>query len=53
MLCCCVFQMACQSLDFDALDSLQTEMWPYLSAEQNDIVHLVLQHLKFPPGEGF
>jgi len=46
------FMMACQSRDFDSLHSLQTELWPLLSPEQNHIVHLVLQELSHPSGEG-
>ena len=47
----CVLQMACQSRDLDCLRSLQVELWPSLSAEQNQLLHLVLQELSQPAGD--
>lgn len=44
--------MACQSNDLDCLQKLQTEMWPQLSTEQNQLLHMVVLHMKYPPGEG-
>ncbi|KAK6170110.1 hypothetical protein SNE40_018585 [Patella caerulea] len=44
--------MACQSRDIESLQALQTEIWPMLTAEQNQILHLVIQELSHPSGEG-
>ncbi|KAK2156634.1 hypothetical protein LSH36_208g01049 [Paralvinella palmiformis] len=44
--------MACQSKDLESLNSLQVELWPLLSAEQNHLLHLVIQELTHPAGEG-
>lgn len=44
--------MACQSKDIESLNSLQVELWPLLSAEQNQLLHLVIQELAHPAGEG-
>uniref|UniRef100_A0A8C5FGS4 Coagulation factor VIII associated n=1 Tax=Gadus morhua TaxID=8049 RepID=A0A8C5FGS4_GADMO len=48
----CVLQMACQEKDTESLKSLQTELWPYLSAEQNHLLHLVVQERITPSGQG-
>ncbi|XP_013400326.1 factor VIII intron 22 protein [Lingula anatina] len=37
--------MACQSRDTESLKSLQVELWPLLSAEQNQLLHLVVKEL--------
>ncbi|CAH1794946.1 unnamed protein product [Owenia fusiformis] len=37
--------MACQSKDLNSIRLLQTELWPHLSAEQNEILHLVIEEL--------
>ncbi|KAM9180694.1 40-kDa huntingtin-associated protein-like [Dugong dugon] len=44
--------MATQEKDTEAIKSLQVEMWPLLSAEQNHLLHLVLQETIFPSGQG-
>ncbi|XP_046572881.1 40-kDa huntingtin-associated protein-like [Haliotis rubra] len=44
--------MACQSHDLGCLQALQTDLWPYLNTEQNQILHLVIQELSHPAGEG-
>uniref|UniRef100_A0AAY4AHQ9 Factor VIII intron 22 protein n=1 Tax=Denticeps clupeoides TaxID=299321 RepID=A0AAY4AHQ9_9TELE len=44
--------MACQEKDIDSLKSLQTELWPLLSAEQNHLLHLVVQERITPSGQG-
>uniref|UniRef100_A0A8D0CEK4 Coagulation factor VIII associated n=1 Tax=Scleropages formosus TaxID=113540 RepID=A0A8D0CEK4_SCLFO len=51
---CCVtlLQMACQEKDTESLKSLQTELWPLLSAEQNHLLHLVVQERITPSGQG-
>ncbi len=46
------FQMACQSKDLDSLSCLQVELWPMLSAEQQNLLHLVIEELNHPLGEG-
>ncbi|KAI0207645.1 40-kDa huntingtin-associated protein [Lamellibrachia satsuma] len=43
--------MACQSHDMDSLRSLQVELWPLLSTEQNQLLHLVVQEQSHPSGE--
>jgi tetratricopeptide (TPR) repeat protein len=40
--------MACQTRDEEILKSLQADLWPLLSAEQNHIVHLILEELLQP-----
>ncbi|CAE1331097.1 F8A [Acanthosepion pharaonis] len=37
--------MACQSRDLDSLRSLQVELWPVLSSEQNQLLHLIIEEL--------
>ncbi|KAM9577488.1 40-kDa huntingtin-associated protein-like [Trichechus inunguis] len=44
--------MATQEKDTEAIKSLQVEMWPLLSAEQNHLLHLVLQETISPSGQG-
>lgn len=44
--------MACQSQDLESLSSLQVELWPMLSAEQNQLLHLVVEELSRPAGSG-
>ncbi|XP_069053220.1 40-kDa huntingtin-associated protein [Lepisosteus oculatus] len=44
--------MACQEKDIESLKSLQTELWPLLSPEQNHLLHLVLQERVAPSGQG-
>ncbi|XP_066291408.1 40-kDa huntingtin-associated protein-like isoform X1 [Branchiostoma lanceolatum] len=44
--------MACQSRDVSALKSLQKDLWPHLTAEQNHLLHLVIQEMEHPSGEG-
>lgn len=44
--------MATHEKDTEAVKSLQVEMWPLLSAEQNHLLHLVLQETISPSGEG-
>lgn len=44
--------MACQEKDLEALKVLQKELWPLLSAEQNHLLHLVLQEFIHPSGQG-
>uniref|UniRef100_A0A672FQM1 Factor VIII intron 22 protein-like n=1 Tax=Salarias fasciatus TaxID=181472 RepID=A0A672FQM1_SALFA len=44
--------MACQEKDTESLKSLQTELWPFLSAEQNHLLHLVVQERITPSGQG-
>uniref|UniRef100_A0A3Q3L9D2 Coagulation factor VIII associated n=1 Tax=Mastacembelus armatus TaxID=205130 RepID=A0A3Q3L9D2_9TELE len=44
--------MACQEKDTESLKSLQTELWPFLTAEQNHLVHLVVQERITPSGQG-
>uniref|UniRef100_A0A4W4H0B3 Factor VIII intron 22 protein n=1 Tax=Electrophorus electricus TaxID=8005 RepID=A0A4W4H0B3_ELEEL len=44
--------MACQEKDTESLKSLQTELWPLLSAEQNHLLHLVVQERITPSGQG-
>ncbi|XP_067327655.1 40-kDa huntingtin-associated protein-like [Anolis sagrei] len=45
--------MACQEKDLEALKALQKELWPLLSPEQNHLLHLVLQEMIRPSGQGF
>ncbi|MBZ3868885.1 Factor VIII intron 22 protein [Sciurus carolinensis] len=44
--------MATHEKDIEAVKSLQVEMWPLLTAEQNHLLHLVLQETIFPSGQG-
>ncbi|NXD89083.1 F8I2 protein, partial [Halcyon senegalensis] len=44
--------LACQEKDAEALKALQAELWPLLSAEQNHLLHLVLQEMLNPAGQG-
>ncbi|XP_075797360.1 40-kDa huntingtin-associated protein-like [Pelodiscus sinensis] len=44
--------MACQEKDLEALKVLQAELWPLLSPEQNHLLHLVLQEMISPAGQG-
>uniref|UniRef100_A0A3Q0QXT1 Coagulation factor VIII associated n=1 Tax=Amphilophus citrinellus TaxID=61819 RepID=A0A3Q0QXT1_AMPCI len=44
--------MACQEKDTESLKSLQTELWPLLTAEQNHLLHLVVQERITPSGQG-
>uniref|UniRef100_A0A9L0KD20 Factor VIII intron 22 protein n=1 Tax=Equus asinus TaxID=9793 RepID=A0A9L0KD20_EQUAS len=44
--------MATHEKDTEAVKSLQVEMWPLLSAEQNHLLHLVLQETVSPSGQG-
>ncbi|XP_020660313.3 40-kDa huntingtin-associated protein [Pogona vitticeps] len=45
--------MACQEKDLEALQVLQKELWPLLTAEQNHLLHLVIQEMISPSGQGF
>ncbi|XP_064227572.1 40-kDa huntingtin-associated protein [Aotus nancymaae] len=44
--------MATHEKDTEAIKSLQVEMWPLLTAEQNHLLHLVLQETVSPSGQG-
>lgn len=44
--------MATHEKDTEAVQSLQVEMWPLLSAEQNHLLYLVLQETISPSGQG-
>ncbi|XP_008824516.2 factor VIII intron 22 protein-like [Nannospalax galili] len=44
--------MAAHEKDTDAIKMLQVEMWPLLTAEQNHLLHLVLQETVSPSGQG-
>ncbi|NXF94618.1 F8I2 protein, partial [Eubucco bourcierii] len=44
--------LACQEKDAEALKALQAELWPLLTAEQNHLLHLVLQEMLSPAGQG-
>ncbi|XP_061536166.1 40-kDa huntingtin-associated protein isoform X2 [Phycodurus eques] len=44
--------MACQEKDTESLKSLQTELWPVLTAELNHLLHLVVQERITPSGQG-
>ncbi|XP_006773777.1 PREDICTED: factor VIII intron 22 protein-like [Myotis davidii] len=44
--------MAAHEKDTEAVKALQVEMWPLLSAEQNHLLHLVLQETISPSGQG-
>lgn len=45
--------MACQEKDLESLKVLQKELWLLLSAEQNNLLHLVVQEMITPSGQGF
>ncbi|XP_007433405.1 factor VIII intron 22 protein-like, partial [Python bivittatus] len=45
--------MACQEKDLESLKVLQKELWPLLTAEQNNLLHLVVQEMIAPSGQGF
>ncbi|XP_054569562.1 40-kDa huntingtin-associated protein [Eptesicus fuscus] len=44
--------MATHEKDTEAVKALQVELWPLLSAEQNHLLHLVLQETISPSGQG-
>lgn len=44
--------MAAHEKDTEGIKKLQVEMWPLLSAEQNHLLHLVLQETVSPSGQG-
>ncbi|KAM6151143.1 40-kDa huntingtin-associated protein [Rhynchocyon petersi] len=44
--------MATHEKDTEAIKSLQVELWPLLTAEQNHLLHLVLQEAISPSGQG-
>uniref|UniRef100_A0A8C8ZGB5 40-kDa huntingtin-associated protein n=1 Tax=Prolemur simus TaxID=1328070 RepID=A0A8C8ZGB5_PROSS len=44
--------MATHEKDTEAIKSLQVDMWPLLTAEQNHLLHLVLQEAISPSGQG-
>ncbi|XP_050998607.1 40-kDa huntingtin-associated protein [Acomys russatus] len=44
--------MAAHEKDTEGIKKLQVEMWPLLSAEQNHLLHLVLQETISPSGQG-
>lgn len=44
--------MATHEKDIEAAQALQGELWPLLSAEQNHLLHLVLQEAVCPSGQG-
>uniref|UniRef100_H0WDB2 Factor VIII intron 22 protein n=1 Tax=Cavia porcellus TaxID=10141 RepID=H0WDB2_CAVPO len=44
--------MAAHEKDTEAIKSLQVEMWPLLTAEQNHLLHLILQETISPSGQG-
>ncbi|KAK7795507.1 hypothetical protein U0070_010767 [Myodes glareolus] len=44
--------MAAHEKDMDGIKKLQVEMWPLLTAEQNHLLHLVLQETVSPSGQG-
>lgn len=50
--CLLFLQMACQAKDFESLKVLQVELWQLLNAEQNHILHVAIQELQHPSGEG-
>ncbi|XP_052768104.1 40-kDa huntingtin-associated protein-like [Mya arenaria] len=43
--------MACQSQDIEALSLLQVDLWPRLSAEQNDLLQLVVHEISHPASD--
>ncbi|XP_059106442.1 LOW QUALITY PROTEIN: 40-kDa huntingtin-associated protein-like [Peromyscus eremicus] len=44
--------MAAHEKDTEGIKKLQVEMWPLLTAEQNHLLHLVLQEAVSPSGQG-
>uniref|UniRef100_A0A8C5YDW0 Factor VIII intron 22 protein n=1 Tax=Microcebus murinus TaxID=30608 RepID=A0A8C5YDW0_MICMU len=44
--------MATHEKDTEAIKSLQVDLWPLLTAEQNHLLHLVLQEAISPSGQG-
>ena len=44
--------MACQSQDLESLQALQVDLWPMLTPQQNQLLHLVIEELSHPSGEG-
>uniref|UniRef100_A0A8C5KK80 Factor 8-associated gene A n=1 Tax=Jaculus jaculus TaxID=51337 RepID=A0A8C5KK80_JACJA len=44
--------LATQEKDTEAIKTLQVEMWPLLTAEQNHLLHLILQETISPSGQG-
>ncbi|EHB05904.1 Factor VIII intron 22 protein [Heterocephalus glaber] len=44
--------MATHEKDTEASSRLQVEMWPVLTAEQNHLLHLVVQETISPSGQG-
>lgn len=44
--------MACQSQDLESLRLLQIDLWPLLTSEQNQLLHVAIQELAHPSGEG-
>ncbi|KAH0517215.1 Factor VIII intron 22 protein [Microtus ochrogaster] len=44
--------MAAHEKDIEGIKKLQVEMWPLLTAEQNHLLHLVLQEAVSPSGQG-
>ncbi|CAH6779839.1 LOW QUALITY PROTEIN: 40-kDa huntingtin-associated protein-like [Phodopus roborovskii] len=44
--------MAAHEKDTEGIKKLQVEMWPLLTAEQNHLLHLVLQETLSPSGQG-
>lgn len=44
--------MAAHEKDIEGIKKLQVEMWPLLTAEQNHLLHLVLQEAISPSGQG-
>ncbi|OBS70663.1 hypothetical protein A6R68_00806 [Neotoma lepida] len=44
--------MAAHEKDTEGIKKLQVEMWPLLTAEQNHLLHLVLQETVSPSGQG-
>jgi len=44
--------MASQSHDLDSIRLLQKDLWSYLDSEQNQLLHLVIQEMTRPSGEG-
>ncbi|XP_053129232.1 40-kDa huntingtin-associated protein-like [Hemicordylus capensis] len=44
--------MACQEKALEALKVLQKALWPLLSPEQNHLLHLVVQEMISPSGQG-
>ncbi|XP_001375723.3 40-kDa huntingtin-associated protein-like [Monodelphis domestica] len=44
--------MATHEKDLDAMKVLQGELWPLLNADQNHLLHLILQEMSAPSGQG-